>query len=50
MTTTYIPAPELIDVEPEALVTDPCGCNQPDAVHQDGDAAWCRVTLEFGAQ
>lgn len=39
------PAPELVDVDPTAPITDPCGCNAPDAVHQRGSSAFCRVTL-----
>lgn len=39
------PATGLITPGRGDAVTDPCGCNQPDAVHQRGDQAFCRATL-----
>ncbi len=39
------PAAQLVDQAPNGPITDPCGCNQPHAVHQSGDAAFCRATL-----
>ncbi len=43
--TSNAPAAALVDVDPNSPITDPCGCNQPHAVHQRGDAGFCRATL-----
>lgn len=39
------PATALIDVAPNAIVVDECGCNRARAVHERGDAAFCRATI-----
>jgi len=35
----------LLDLPPNAPVSTPCGCNAPGAVHERGDAAFCRDVL-----
>lgn len=48
MTDPNRPAKHLVDCRQNWSITDPCGCNQPEAVHSRGDAGFCRATLAAG--